>query len=58
MEEGIIAMSKKELAQLEIVQRVEGKQLRHAEAARWLSLTVRQVKRLCQGQQAGAPIEP
>lgn len=46
MEEGIIAMSKKELTRLDIVQRVAGKQLRQAEAARLLSLTERQVKRL------------
>lgn len=46
MEEGIIAMSKKELTRLDIVQRVAGKQLRQVEAARLLSLTERQVKRL------------
>ncbi len=39
MEEGILAMSKKELTRLEIVQRVAGKQLRQTEAARLLSLT-------------------
>lgn len=46
MEEVIIAMSKKELTRLEVVQRVAGKQLRQTEAARLLSLTERQVKRL------------
>jgi hypothetical protein len=46
MEEEIIAMSKKELTRLDIVQRVARKQIRHAEAARLLSLTERQVKRL------------
>lgn len=46
MEEEIIAMSKKELTRLDIVQRVAGEQLRQAEAARLLSITERQVKRL------------
>jgi transposase len=46
MEEGIIAMSKKELTRLEVVQRVTGRQMRHAEAAHQLSLSERQVKRL------------
>lgn len=46
MEEGIIAMSKKELTRLEVVQRVIGKRMRHAEAASQLSLSVRQLKRL------------
>jgi transposase len=46
MEGEVIAMSKKELTRLDIVQRVAGKQLRQAEAARRLSLTERQVKRL------------
>lgn len=46
MNEGIIAMSKKELVRLEVVQRVTGKQMGHAEAARQLALTERQVKRL------------
>ena len=46
MEEGVIAMSKKELTRLEVVQRVAGKQMRLAEAARQLSLSERQVKRL------------
>jgi len=46
MEEGIIAMSKKELTRLEVVQRVTGKQMGYSEAARKLSVTERQVKRL------------
>lgn len=46
MEEGIVTMSKKELTRLEVVQRVAGKQMCHAEAARQLSLSERQVKRL------------
>jgi transposase len=46
MEGGFIAMSKKELSRLEVVQRVAGKRMRHAEAARLLSLSERQIKRL------------
>lgn len=46
VEEEIIVMSRQELTRLEIVQRVADKQLRQAEAARRLSLTERQVKRL------------
>lgn len=46
MEQGIIPMSKKELTRHDIVQRVVRKQMKQAEAARLLSITVRQVKRL------------
>jgi transposase len=46
MEEGIVTMSKKELTRLEVVQRVTGRQMRVAEAARQLSLSERQMKRL------------
>lgn len=46
MGEGIITMSKKELTRLEVVQRVTGKRMRHSEAARQLSVSERQVKRL------------
>lgn len=46
MEKGIIAMSKKELTRLEAVQRITSKQMRLSEAARQLSLSERQVKRL------------
>ena len=53
MEEGVIAMSKKELTRLEVVQRVTGKQMRLAEAARQLSLSERQVKRLVRDWREG-----
>lgn len=53
MEEEVIAMSKKELTRLEVVQRVAGKQLRQAEAARQLSLSERQVKRLVRDWREG-----
>lgn len=46
MEGEIIAMSKKELTRLEVVQRVTGKQMGYSEAARLLSLSERQIKRL------------
>lgn len=46
MEEGIITMSKKELTRFEVMQRVTDRQMRHAEAARQLSVSERQVKRL------------
>lgn len=46
MEEGIIAMSKKELTRLELVQRVAGKQMSASDAGRQLMLSERQVKRL------------
>ena len=46
MEEGIIAMSKKELTRLEVVQGVASKRMRISEAVGHLSLTERQVKRL------------
>lgn len=55
MEGGIITMSEKELTRLEVVQRVTGKQMGHAEAARQLSVTERQVKRLVRAfREAGA----
>lgn len=55
MGEGIIAMSKKELTRLEVVQRVTGRQMRVAEAARQLSLSERQMKRLVRAfREAGA----
>ena len=43
----LLAMSQKELSRLEIIQRVRRKALKQREAAELLSLTVRQVKRLC-----------
>lgn len=46
-------MSKKELTRLEVVQRVAGKQMRQAEAARQLSLSERQVKRLVRDWREG-----
>lgn len=46
MEEGDITMSRKELTRLEVVQRVIERQMRQRDAARALSLSERQVKRL------------
>jgi transposase len=43
----ILAMSRKELSRLEVIQRVCGKTLRQRQAAELLGLSVRQVKRLC-----------
>ena len=45
-------MSQKELTRLEVVQRVKRKTLKQREAAELLSLSVRQVKRLCKAYQA------
>jgi len=48
-------MSKKELTRLEVVQRVASKQMRQREAARLLSVSERQVKRLMRSfREAGA----
>jgi hypothetical protein len=46
-------MSEQELSRLEIIQRVKKKILKQREAAELLSLTLRQVKRLCQGYETG-----
>lgn len=48
-------MSQGELSRLEVVQRVKRKTLRQRQAAELLSLSVRQVKRLCKAYQAGGP---
>ena len=48
MEKEIIAMSKKELKRLGVIQQVVGKKIRQAEAASLLGLSERQVKRLVQ----------
>ena len=45
-------MSQPELTRLEIIQRVKQKTLKQRQAAELLSLTVRQVKRLCKAYQA------
>ena len=45
---GDITMSHKDLTKLEIIQRVNNKQLTQVAAAKLISLSVRQVKRLCQ----------
>lgn len=39
MEEGIVTMSKKELTRLEVVQRVEDRQMRQRDAAQALSIS-------------------
>src|ERR1700704_5224727 len=46
-------MSERELSRLEVIQRVKQKSLKQREAAELLSLTVRQVKRLCRAFRAG-----
>lgn len=46
MAEGNITMSKKELTRLEVLQRVADRQVRQRDAARMLSVSERQVKRL------------
>lgn len=46
-------MSQPELTRLEVIQRVKRKTLRQRQAAELLSLSVRQVKRLCKAYQAG-----
>lgn len=46
-------MSQPELSRLEVIQRVKRKTLRQRQAAELLSLSVRQVKRLCRAYQAG-----
>jgi transposase len=46
-------MSERELSRLEVIQRIKRKTLKQREAAELLSLSLRQVKRLCQGYQAG-----
>lgn len=46
-------MSQRELSRLEVIQRVKKKRLKQREAAELLSLTERQIKRLCQAYQRG-----
>lgn len=46
-------MSQPELSRLEVIQRVKQKTLRQRQAAELLSITARQVKRLCQAYQGG-----
>jgi transposase len=46
-------MSQPELSRLEVIQRVKRKTLRQRQAAELLSVSVRQVKRLCKAYQAG-----
>jgi len=48
----LLEMSQRELTRLEVVQRVKKRLLKQREAAELLSLTVRQVKRLCKAYQA------
>ena len=45
-------MSQRELTRLEVIQRVKRKTLRQRQAAELLSISVRQVKRLCKAYQA------
>jgi Helix-turn-helix domain len=48
-------MSQPELTRLEVIQRIKQKTLRQRQAAELLSLSVRQVKRLCKAYQAFGP---
>ena len=48
-------MSQRELSRLEVIQRVKRKTLKQRQAAELLSLSERQVKRLCKQYQAGGP---
>ena len=47
-----ITMSQRELTRLEVIQRVKRKTLKQRQAAELLSISVRQVKRLCKAHQA------
>jgi transposase len=48
----LLPMSQRELTRLEVIQRVKRKTLKQRQAAELLSVSVRQVKRLCQTYQA------
>jgi transposase len=48
----LLRMSQRELTRLEVIQRVKRKTLRQRQAAELLSLSVRQVKRLCKAYKA------
>ena len=49
--EPLLRMSQRELTRLEVIQRVKRKTLKQGQAAELLSLSVRQVKRLCKAYQ-------
>jgi len=50
--EPVLPMSQRELTRLEVIQRVKQKTLKQRQAAELLSLSVRQVKRLCKVYQS------
>src|SRR5678815_4793441 len=50
--EPLLRMSQKELTRLEVIQRVQRKTLKQRQAAELLSISVRQVKRLCKAYQS------
>ena len=50
--EPLLRMSQQELTRLEVIQRVKLKTLKQRQAAERLSISVRQVKRLCKAYQA------
>lgn len=50
--EPLLPMSQRELTRLEVIQRVKRKTLKQRQAAELLSISVRQVKRLCKAYQA------
>ena len=51
-------MSQRELTRLEVIQRVKRKTLKQRQAAELLSISVRQVKRLCKAYQDGGSCRP
>ncbi len=51
-------MSQRELTRLEVIQRVKRKTLKQRQAAELLSISVRQVKRLCKAYQASGSRGP
>jgi len=48
----LLTMSNREINRLEAIQRIQDKRLTQKEAARLLSLSVRQIKRLCRAYKA------
>ena len=54
--ESLLPMSQRELTRLEVIQRVKRKTLKQRQAAELLSISMRQVKRLCKAYQASGAI--
>ena len=55
MTKGLFTMSEQEITRLSVVQKLVGKQIKQAEAARLLGLSVRQIKRLVKKFKKGGP---